>query len=201
MSAEPRQRDRRAERRQATRQEILAAAWALARERGLAQLTMRDLGERVGMRAQSLYVYFPAKHAMLDAMFAEGFGELLRRVTELQPPDDPAAALHRHASTFLRFATEDLARYHLLFQRVVPGFEPSVAAYEVSVRALSTTRSRLDACGITAPESLDVYTALLAGLAAQQMSNEPGGDRWTRLADRVVDMFLEQHTPTTEEEP
>jgi hypothetical protein len=33
------------------------------------------------------------------------------------------------------------------------------------------------------------------------MSNEPGGDRWTRLADRVVDMFLEQHTPTTEEEP
>ncbi len=193
-------RDRGAERREATRREILSAAWALARERGIGEVAMRDLGERVGMRAQSLYVYFPSKHAMLDAMYAEGFGELLRRVTDLEVVDDPVAALHRHARTFLRFATEDLARYQLLFQRVVPGFEPSAASYEVSRQALATTRAALDACGLESAEALDVYTALVAGLAAQQNSNDPGGERWTRLTDRVVDMCLAQYSRTPEEE-
>jgi hypothetical protein len=39
--------------------------------------------------------------------------------------------------------------------------------------------------------------ALVAGLAAQQNSNEPGGDRWVRLAGEVIDMFFEHHLPTT----
>jgi AcrR family transcriptional regulator len=47
-------RDRRAERYAATRQEILDAAWELVRADGLGSLAMRDLGARVGMRAQSL---------------------------------------------------------------------------------------------------------------------------------------------------
>ena len=50
-------RDRRAERNLASRREILDAAWEAARADGLAGLSMRDLGSRVGMRAQSLYVY------------------------------------------------------------------------------------------------------------------------------------------------
>ena len=36
-------RDRQTERREATRLEILDAAWALARENGLSQITLRDV--------------------------------------------------------------------------------------------------------------------------------------------------------------
>ena len=72
-------KDRRAERTLATRREILDAAWELVHEQGLGALTMRELGARVGMRAQSLYVYFPSKHAIYDAMFAEANRELLGR--------------------------------------------------------------------------------------------------------------------------
>jgi hypothetical protein len=35
-----------------------------------------------------------------------------------------------------------------------------------------------------------LWTALISGLINQQLANEPGGTRWTRLYDRVVDMFL-----------
>jgi hypothetical protein len=28
------------------------------------------------------------------------------------------------------------------------------------------------------------------GLAHQQVANDPGGNRWVRLAERTVDMFL-----------
>ena len=50
---------------------------------------MRDLGARVGMRAQSLYSYFPSKHAIFDAMFAEANRELLRRFNDLEQPARP----------------------------------------------------------------------------------------------------------------
>ena len=36
----------------------------------------------------------------------------------------------------------------------------------------------------------DLWTAVLAGLLAQQLSNDPGGDRWSVLLDRAVDMLI-----------
>jgi len=87
------QRDRRAERHEATRREILDAAWDLVRADGLGSLAMRDLGARVGMRAQSLYAYFPSKYAIFDAMFAESNRDLLHRLTELEPTRDPNEGL------------------------------------------------------------------------------------------------------------
>src|ERR1035441_3185503 len=88
-------RDRRAERYAATRREILDAAWDLVRAGGLGSLAMRELGSRVGMRAQSLYAYFPSKYAIYDAMFAESNRELLRRLNDLPAARDPVRGLRR----------------------------------------------------------------------------------------------------------
>jgi hypothetical protein len=41
---------------------------------------------------------------------------------------------------------------------------------------------------------LDLFTALGTGLADQQLSNDPGGDRWIRLIDEAVEMFYEHIT-------
>jgi AcrR family transcriptional regulator len=50
------------------RAEILDAAIALADAEGLAALTMRAVGKRVGVTAMALYGYFPDKDSLLDAM-------------------------------------------------------------------------------------------------------------------------------------
>ena len=34
-------------------------------------------------------------------------------------------------------------------------------------------------------------TAIIGGLVDQQLANDPGGDRWGRLVDRVVDMLAD----------
>lgn len=183
-------RDRRAERAAATRHEILAAAWELMRGEGLAALTMRELGRRVGMRAQSLYGYFAAKNDIYDALFAEANQELLARIRALPPDADPVARLRERGRVFIRFCVEDPVRYQLLFQRTIPGFEPSTESYAAAVELLETGRSALLECGVRDPTGLDAYTALVAGLVAQQTSNEPGGDRWIRLYDDMVDMYL-----------
>ena len=191
----PAPRDRRAERYAATRREILDAAWDLVRANGLGSLAMRDLGARVGMRAQSLYAYFPSKFAIYDAMFAESNRELLRRVSGMASVRDPIKALREHARIFLAFCVEEPGRFQLLFQRTIPGFEPSPEAYAPAMDALESAADAIRACGISDARAIDMWTAINSGLAAQQTSNDPGGDRWVCLADEATEMFLAHYAP------
>jgi AcrR family transcriptional regulator len=184
-------RDRRAERNAATRAEILEAAWALVREEGLAGLSLRHLGRRVGMRAQSLYSYFDSKHAIYDAMFAEGCRDLLDRLGAARFSGDPTEGLRQRLQLIVGFATEDPARYQLLFQRTIPDFEPSPESYALAVEVFELGRRRFAAAGLSEPAHFDLWTALVAGLSAQQWSNDPGGDRWLRLVDEAVDMYAD----------
>src|SRR5438067_3370200 len=114
MVVEP-MRDRRAERREATKAEILDAAWKLVRAEGLAALSLRDLAARVGMQAPSLYSYFDSKHAIYDAMFAQGAREFLDVQERLTLAGDPAADLKAGMRSFVRFSTSNPVRYQLLF--------------------------------------------------------------------------------------
>src|SRR6266542_1995853 len=158
-------RDRRAERREATRTEILEAAWELVREHGLASLTLRDVAARIGMRAPSLYWYFESKHAIYDAMFADGNRELLARIDAEDWPTEPRALLRRVARRFVEFSTEDPARAQLLFQRTIPDFEPSPESYGLAVEGLDRMRAGFASIGITDDRQFDLWTALVSGLA------------------------------------
>ena len=51
-------------------------------------------------------------------------------------------------------------------------------------------RERLALNGVSDPRHVDMWTALTTGLVDQQISNDPGGDRWARLIDDFVAMFL-----------
>ena len=188
--------DRRARRHAATRQEILEAAWSLARERGLTGWSLREVAEAVGMRAPSLYVYFDRKDAIYDAMYAQGYRQLVDRIEQVDLDGPPRELARRAAHEFFHFAVADAARYQLLFLRVVPGFEPSPESYRLAEELLERLREVLADAGLTDPSSVDLWTAALTGLASQQLSNDPGGERWARLLDRTVDLLL-----TSEESP
>ena len=190
----------RGDRHLATRREIVEAAWELARQRGLAGWALRDLASAVGMRAPSLYVYFASKNALYDAMFADGYAALLARAAQLEEAHAavaPVDLVRAGARMFVDFCVEDPARLQLLFLRTLPGFEPSAESYAPAQRLLEQMAGVLAAAGLGAVEHVDLWTALLTGLATQQVSNDPGGDRWRRLVDPAVDMFLGAHLPTS----
>jgi AcrR family transcriptional regulator len=184
-------RDRAAERRASTRREILDAAWDLAHEVGLTEVTLRALAHRVGMRAPSLYSYFDSKNAVYDAMYAQAWSACAETMAASAGtrPRSRGAALRRHARTFFDFAVADPTRYQLMNQRTIVGFTPSPEAYAPSVATLELTRALLARYGVTRQEDLDLYVALVAGLIEAQLANDPGGRRWLRLLDRAVDMF------------
>ncbi|MCU1359784.1 MAG: TetR/AcrR family transcriptional regulator [Ilumatobacteraceae bacterium] len=183
-------RDRRVERREATKDEILTAAWDLVRAQGLAALSLRDLAGVVGMKAPSLYSYFDSKNAIYDAMFAQGARAYLEQEARVPTSGDPLTDLRADIRFFVRFCTEDPARYQLMFQRTIPGFVPSRDTFAIAVEGLERLRARLAAMGLTDPRTVDLLTAIGTGLTDQQISNDPGGERWTRLIDDAMEMFF-----------
>jgi len=181
-------------RRKRTEDEIVAAAWDLVREHGVAGLSMRELGDRVGMKAQSLYSYFASNNDIYDAMFREGqlaFASVMTITAADSGGDESITASLRVAGRRLfDFCTSDPARYQLMFQRVIPDFEPSPDTYQLAVETLDLARERMRAAGFDPDRDLDMWTGLITGLIDQQISNDPGGTRWERLIDDAVDMFV-----------
>jgi AcrR family transcriptional regulator len=183
-----------AARQAATRERIVEAAWAVADELGLEGLSLREIAARVGMRAPSLYSYFPHKASILDALFAAGYEALDRVLAGLDHEVPVDAAVQVQVAGRLRawiaFCQESPARYRLMFTSAVPGWAPSPEAYAVSVASFGRMTAALARVGIADPAAVDLVTAVGAGLAAQQMANDPTGDRWSRLTDDAVAMLL-----------
>ena len=177
-------------RRQSAREAIVDGAWTLVRERGLAGLSIRELAGRVGITTPTVYAYFDSKNAIYDAMFGQAATEFLHAMAAPHRGDDPRALLLTDVRRFFAFAVSDTARYQLLFQRTLPDFEPSAESYAPAQQALADERERLSSLGIIAARHLDLFTALVSGLVDQQVANDPGGQRWSRLAEEAVEMFL-----------
>lgn len=193
MSAVPTastQPDRRQQRRDAKQAAILAEAWRLARRDGLAAISLRDLADAVGLRQPSLYVYFASKLDLYDAMFADGYHQLLDFIRSRRYGDEPRRALSKLVADCVQFSSDDVVRHQLLFQRTIAGFEPSATSFDVALEFYDFSRAMAEAAGIRTQTEMDVFTALVSGLAHQQVANDPGGRRWVRLAAQVVDMFL-----------
>lgn len=182
--------DRRQQRREAKRAAILTEAWRLAQRDGLAAISLRDLADAVGLRQPSLYVYFDSKLALYDAMFADGYRQLLQTIGSRRYSADPQKALSRLVADCVQFSSDDVVRHQLLFQRTIPGFEPSTDSMALAQEFYAFGKRLAEAAGVRTQAEMDVLTALISGLAHQQVANDPGGRRWVRRADQVVEMFL-----------
>jgi AcrR family transcriptional regulator len=180
-----------AQRREERTAAIVASAWKLARVHGIGGLSLHALAREVGVRQPSLYVYFDSKHALYDAMFADGNRQLLERLSALDLPDDARAAVRTFMHAFVEFAVEDRERGALLFHRPIPGFEPSAASYEHAQAGLARAVAVLAAAGVDSSDDVDCFIAMVAGLVDAQVANDPDGDRWTRHLDRLIDLYLD----------
>lgn len=142
------------------------------------------------MQAPSLYSYFDSKHAIYDAMFAQGYQAFADERPAVIDPEI-LGGLRQLMHYFVEFCTADPVRTQLLFQRTIPGFEPSPESYAISVASMTELAAWFESVGLTAPGLLDLYTAIVGGIVSQQLANDPSGDRWTRLVDEAAQMFLD----------
>jgi len=184
-----------AARRSQRREQILAAAWDIAAEFGLGAVSLHEVARRVGIRQPSLYGYVASKLDLYDAMFGQAYEQLMARL-DATPPDGTAREqLLRVSRVVVDFVVEDPPRQQLMFQRTIPGFEPSPGSYALARRLVNRCSGLLSALGAGSPAHVDVYTALVGGLAAQQVANDPGGDRFARHLEALLEVFLDHFVP------
>jgi AcrR family transcriptional regulator len=193
--------DRRRVRHDAKRARIVGEAWELARRDGLAAISLRELADRVDLRQPSLYAYFDSKLALYDAMFVDAFQHLLDAAAAWTPADDPGEALVEFVELCVRFATEDVERHQLMFQRTIPGFKPSPESRELVLAFREIGRQRLAAVGVKDLPTADIFTGIVAGFTNQQVFNDPHGHRWLSQTRRVVEMFLDHIEPSRPPKP
>ncbi len=96
---------------------LLAEAAAMIAEGGAASVTMRALGQRLGVSRAALYRHFADKTALLVAVAAAGFNRLSDR---LQTPDagtprSSVERLRRMGEEYVRFALDNPAHYRLMY--------------------------------------------------------------------------------------
>ena len=95
---------------------ILKAARDLSRKKGWEAMTMRKIGQMVGCSPTLIYEHFANKHAILNEFVKEGFGILIRKMTDSSKTySQPARKLKAMWLEYWKFASTDTDLYQLMF--------------------------------------------------------------------------------------
>lgn len=154
-----------------TRERVLAAAVALADREGLAAVSMRRVGQEVGVEAMSLYTHVKGKDDLLAAMVDNVVGEIPVAIPAPIPPSDWKPALR---GTILA-ARAVMLRHpwapRLLEQRSQPG--PSTLRY--LDRVMGVMRSGGLSLAVT-HHALHVLGSRLMGFTQDLFDDSTSGD-------------------------
>jgi AcrR family transcriptional regulator len=99
------------------RQALLQQAEQTVRERGVGELSLRELARVLGVSHGAPRRHFPDRQALLDALAEAGFERLGNELHAAADGagDDFQARLQATAAAYVRFATDDAALLELMF--------------------------------------------------------------------------------------
>ncbi len=183
------------------RGEILAAASRLFLEEGVAHATMRRIAAEVGVSPTALYVYFPDKGAILQAIAEATFAELLAALEESQRAHaDRTARFRAGLAAYIRFGLAHPDSYRLTFlsRPISPAPCDDIAAADHSFAILQHGVTGMIEAGLFRPVAPNVaaeaiwaclhgVTALLLDQAAH-VETPPD-----TLIDHVIDTVIAGH--------
>jgi len=126
------------------RRALVDEAVKTIRTRGVDQLTLRAIGERLGVSRTALYRHFSDKQALLAAVSTEGFRTLRLALTAAwEEHGRGRPGFEAMAGAYVRFAVTHPAHYQVMFGRFVESAAASAdlqrearAAFDVLVDAL-----------------------------------------------------------------
>src|SRR3954452_18354750 len=178
--------DRRQRRRLETIEEVLDIAVEIMGEQGVAGLSVGEIARRMGIRPPSLYVYFPSKNALYDALFQRGAEQILATMQALSDSRGETdrtfeEELLEAARAFVSWCVANPAYTQLLFWRPVPGFAPTPEAFAPAVQVLDLTTTwfeQLQAAGVlrkdvAVADAVRDWTVVCSGVISQQLANAP----------------------------
>ncbi|WP_284177204.1 TetR/AcrR family transcriptional regulator [Rhabdaerophilum sp. SD176] len=126
---------------------LVEAGLALLEERGLGDLSLREIAARVGVSHTAPKNHFGSLKGLLTAIAAEGFRRHAAALEAgLKPADGPVERLHAAAEGYVRFARAHPALFRLMFSADLCDFgDPDLtAAASESYGVLARLAGRLE---------------------------------------------------------
>jgi AcrR family transcriptional regulator len=101
----------------AVREQLIAEAFTLAEEGGLAAVSLREAARRVGVSHTAAYHHFPSKADIVAAAAAIGMWRLAENLERAgnETTDDAAERICRLAPAYVEFALQNEAVFRLMF--------------------------------------------------------------------------------------
>ena len=169
-----------------TRDALLRAASTLLVKEGPSALTVRRIAAEAGVSTMGVYSRFGGKDGVVDALLREGFSELEDVIVAVPETDDPLGDLSRVCGAYRDFGLHNGARYRLMFEGLVPDFEPSEESIVVASQSFERTTERVGRCieaGLLVGDRYEVAASLWAashGLVSLELAGHKpealGGD-------------------------
>jgi TetR/AcrR family transcriptional repressor of nem operon len=174
------------------REKILASATTIAQAHGYGGLNVRDLAAAVGIKAASIYHYFPGK-AELGAAVARRYWEDSAATLEALAQDgvDPLGALRRYPETFRKALASDNRICLCSFMAAEYDDLPDVVMREVQTFAdvnVAWLSKTLSAAGVVpATDGETRARAIFAAIAGAQLMARSRAD--IGIYDALIDGY------------
>lgn len=106
--------------KQEMRKLILDTAMKLFLEKGIENITLRNIAEKIEYSPATIYLYFKDKDEIIYTLHRDGFEEWYRLQQKTLSIKDPLKRLHKHAQMYVSFALENPEYYDLMFIERAP---------------------------------------------------------------------------------
>ena len=123
---------------------LLKAASDLLATEGAGALTVRRIANEAGVSTMNVYSRFGGKDGVVEHLFVEGFTRLAEGMRKVVATDDPVADMTTCGLSYRQFAIENPTLYSVMFDKVVPDFEPSIEAQLIAGSTLELLAGRIE---------------------------------------------------------
>jgi AcrR family transcriptional regulator len=142
------------------RERILQAAMELVAASDGNAVSTRQITERAGVTAPTLYHHFGDKDGLMEAVVARGFEEFIRSEGSIEHTDAPIEDVKRLWDVHVQFGVTHAQLYLLMFGNAGPSRRPGVVVE--AERLLEAELTRLAVAGHLAVRPVEAARAVLA---------------------------------------
>ena len=113
---------------------LLEAAHLVLEQAGPVAMTVRAIAEKAGISTMAVYSRFGGKANILEALYLRGFGLLREQMEKVAVTKSSVQDITELAFAYRRFALDNPGLYGFMFERPVPGFDPSLGSRQEGLR-------------------------------------------------------------------
>ncbi len=142
--------DRRAQQREATRDEIKRIARGLMAQHGTGGLALRAIARAMGITPGALYRYYPSLDDLITALILDAFNGLADAVAAADSGGSAGRRFYNVLMAYRQWALDHAADFELIYGTPIPGYD---APREVTVPAAARVNDTI--LGILADAQAD----------------------------------------------